>query len=719
MTGNTINYLAEGTILENRYRVDSVLAHGGMGAVYKAFDLNLEIAVALKENLLRTPQSIKQFKKEALILARLRHSGLPRVTAHFSSGDQQYLVMDFIEGQNLWELVHKGESPLDEKQALRYIIQVCQAVSYLHNHNPKIIHRDIKPQNIKVTPDGRAVLVDFGIAKIAEGDNPTETGARGVTHGFSAPEMYGDETRTTPASDIYSLGATLYAALTGQKPPDSVSLLTKQVKFKSPHKLNPYLSQQITPAIVEAMQMEPDKRPKSVAAWQQRLEEIYHSLPPGQGVETVAEFDRPVVRRRAGSSYWYGVVIVVAATLLLCAFAFFFVFIKVRLSTDNDTPTAIATAAAVMVLTPADTPTLVGEDTPTEATSITETPTDTLSPAEKETPTEAVTSTTTPLVPTVSLARSTATDAPTLRPTSTATASPSPIPPTKTPTPTPTMLASAPPPPRKPAQVIFVQSVGAGHFLGMVSSTGELLNYSVHEYAASPAWSPTGTQIAFFGEPAINLLGGSYSAGGGLWLLDALDPARNPTRQLKAEDYIKSIAWAPDGAKIAYETAPPGSVPTIVVVDPLSGREISRFPGGQPAWSPDGQQMAIKACAPGCGIWQVNFEGYDGQQITFEASDSYPSWSRNNVLAFCTQRDGNWEIYTLNLNTGSMERVTEREGTDVTPVFSPDGREIYLRTDTYGGWRVTALELGRGDERTIKEGVGDSADWGLARPAVN
>ncbi len=179
--------LPEDTVLENRYRIDRLLAHGGMGAIYQGFDSNLNMPVAIKENFFQTPQSIRQFQQEALILARLHHPSLPRVIQHFSFEGQQYLVMDYIEGKNLWEIVKKRKGPLEEAQAIEYLIQVSDAASYLHRHKPRIIHRDIKPQNIKITLDNRAVLVDFGIAKVVEDNSHTRTGAKAVTPGFSPP----------------------------------------------------------------------------------------------------------------------------------------------------------------------------------------------------------------------------------------------------------------------------------------------------------------------------------------------------------------------------------------------------------------------------------------------------------------------------------------------------------------------------------------------------
>lgn len=296
--------LPEDTILENRYRIDGLLSHGGMGAIYRAFDTNLSTPVAIKENFLQSAHYVTQFKKEALILARLRHPALPRVIHHFSFEGQQYLVMDFIEGKNLWEIVQSRGQPLKEKEALDYAIQVCQAVDYLHRQTPPIIHRDIKPQNIKITPEGRAMLVDFGIAKqVIDDKHRTEAGAQGVTAGFSPPEQYSGS-GTTPTSDIYSLGATLYAVLTGKKPPDSLSLLRNKVKFVPPDIINPRLSQDVSKAIAYAMQPKPVDRPQFVAEWQHMLEKITRAAPPSEPDEKAALVSASVPN--ADEETWHG-----------------------------------------------------------------------------------------------------------------------------------------------------------------------------------------------------------------------------------------------------------------------------------------------------------------------------------------------------------------------------------------------------------------------------
>jgi hypothetical protein len=271
----------------------------------------------------------------------------------------------------------------------------------------------------------------------------------------------------------------------------------------------------------------------------------------------------------------------------------------------------------------------------------------------------------------------------------------------------------------RPAQVVYVQSSGRTHDLSLETSDNQVLNLDFHIWAAAPAWSPDGKKLAFFGEGGISELGGAYSRGSGVWVVDLSGAqARNP-RQLVALDHVRNMAWSPDGTKLAFEVGPPGIPHEIRVIKPDDGQEISRFTGEQPAWTPDSRQLVIKSCAPNCGLWQVNLDGSSGQRLTFEASDSFPAWSpTGDYLAFSSRRDGDWEIYLLHVADGQVQRLTRRRGTDTTPVFGPCGQDLYLRTDVYGSWWVTVMKLDGSDERKIQEGVGPSDDWGLARPAV-
>ncbi|MBN2550836.1 MAG: serine/threonine protein kinase, partial [Anaerolineales bacterium] len=201
--------LSPGQTLNNRYRIVTLLGQGGFGAVYRAWDLNLERPRALKENLDTSEAAQRQFKREAQLLSDLSHPNLPKVIDHFVlPGQGQYLVMEYVEGEDLQQMLER-QGPLTEAQALDWIGQVCEALIYLHSQTPPVIHRDIKPANIKITPQGKAMMVDFGIAKASAAGQKTTVGARAVTPGYSPPEQYGQGT-TDAQSDVYALGATLY-----------------------------------------------------------------------------------------------------------------------------------------------------------------------------------------------------------------------------------------------------------------------------------------------------------------------------------------------------------------------------------------------------------------------------------------------------------------------------------------------------------------------------
>jgi Tol biopolymer transport system component len=254
--------LTPGDLLHIRYRIIGIIGKGGMGAVYRGEDAVLLVPVAIKENLNPLPQAVKQFKREALLLASLRHPNLPRVTDHFIEGDLQYLIMDYVPGDDLKTILEQ-QGAIPEQQVLGWCVEICDALTYLHTQHPPVIHRDVKPANIKITPEGKPVLVDFGIAKASEAGSVTTTGARSLTPGFAPPEQYGSSP-TDSRTDQYSLAATLYNLLTGQIPPDSLDRTLSQTTLKSVREANSNLSPTVDRAIMKAMSLNPSDRFASV-----------------------------------------------------------------------------------------------------------------------------------------------------------------------------------------------------------------------------------------------------------------------------------------------------------------------------------------------------------------------------------------------------------------------------------------------------------------------
>jgi serine/threonine protein kinase len=263
--------LPTGQILNNRYRIVKLLGQGGMGAVYRAWDTRLDLPCALKENAETTPDAQRQFEREAKILARVNHPNLPHVTDHFILQDsRQYLVMDFVEGEDLQTMLERSGRPLPEAQVLPWIMQVCDALDYLHHQQPPIIHRDIKPANIKITPQGKAMLVDFGIAKTYTPGQGTTSGAKAVTPGYSPIEQYGGRGLTDARTDIYALGATLYTLLTAIEPPECTERAVRET-LRPIRQINPAVRPEVESAIFQAMQMDADRRFQSAGQFKVAL----------------------------------------------------------------------------------------------------------------------------------------------------------------------------------------------------------------------------------------------------------------------------------------------------------------------------------------------------------------------------------------------------------------------------------------------------------------
>lgn len=310
----------EGTVLRDRYRLTNIVGRGGMGSVYRAEDLRLPGRLCAIKEVTPDPnlspelreQANQQFLQEASILAQLDHPNLPKVSDFFSDNDRDYLVMDFVPGKDLKQLLDESRvegRKLGEQTVLGWASQIIDAVSYLHRQSPPVVHRDIKPGNIKLTPDGRIKLVDFGLVKLLSPDEArTITVVQGRGTALYTPlEQYGgDSGHTDGRTDVYALGATFYHLLAGSPPPDAKARFLNPRSLKPLDQINDQVSGHVSEAISWAMEMHPDDRPQSIEQFAQAL----------FGQSTRPQPARPVNLAEALRVNWFIAVLALALFLL-------------------------------------------------------------------------------------------------------------------------------------------------------------------------------------------------------------------------------------------------------------------------------------------------------------------------------------------------------------------------------------------------------------------
>lgn len=283
--------LQPGDLLKSRYLIVKQLGQGGMGEVYLAEDQSLANQVAVKANHNLNPQAAEQFIREARLLASLKHPNLPRVIDYFTEDESQFLVMDYIPGEDLRTLVEQ-KTAFQFPQVLQWAEQLGSALNYLHNQKPPIFHRDVKPANIKLTPAGDVVLVDFGIAKTGDASQETLSGAWGYTPGFAPPEQVSG-LRTGAYSDQFSMAATLYFLLTGNPPTDSAQRMMGSQEYVPLKIANPNLPERVCHAIDRALEIKPEARFGTITDFTNALMDT-HPLPePAPYQKTVVSGSRP------------------------------------------------------------------------------------------------------------------------------------------------------------------------------------------------------------------------------------------------------------------------------------------------------------------------------------------------------------------------------------------------------------------------------------------
>jgi len=316
--------LKTGEVLRSRYKIRRIIGHGGMGSIYLADDLRLEgrqCALKEVEHDRTLPQEVvnearDQFLREATVLARLDHPNLPKVSDFFSIGPRDYLVMDYVPGNDLRTLMIEARQRgqfLSETDVLSWASQLADALTYLHNQSPPILHRDIKPSNLKVTPSGLLKLVDFGLVKLLASEEMTITILQGRGTALYTPlEQYGgDSGHTDRRSDVYAFGATMYHLLTNQPPVEARERFLHPENLVPLRQINPEVSVRTEKAILWAMNLHPDERPQNVELFRQAL--IGNWIPP---IHPVGKPRPPSLKTILTTSYERTLLWVAAALLV-------------------------------------------------------------------------------------------------------------------------------------------------------------------------------------------------------------------------------------------------------------------------------------------------------------------------------------------------------------------------------------------------------------------
>ncbi|MBL8181382.1 MAG: protein kinase [Blastocatellia bacterium] len=288
--------LAPNTLIQNRYLVVHLIGKGGMGEVYLAVDQRLGSAVALKRTYYAGDEMLgAAFEREAKILARLRHPVLPKVSDHFGENGDQYLVMEHISGDDLTSRLESAGKAFPTSWVMFWADQLLDALSYLHSHEPPIIHRDIKPQNLKLTDENHIVLLDFGLSKDSSGQTiasqPGKSGSVvGYTPHFASMEQIRG-TGTDARSDIYSLSATLYQLASNTVPVDALTRADAMLGGAADpivplSTANPEISPAVSNVILKGLEVSRDKRFASAAEMQRALRTAHSQIQGQMSAET-------------------------------------------------------------------------------------------------------------------------------------------------------------------------------------------------------------------------------------------------------------------------------------------------------------------------------------------------------------------------------------------------------------------------------------------------
>lgn len=729
----------------NGYRITEYIARGGMGVVYKGIQdsLNRPVAIKILYPHLSADESFRErFAREARAAAQLSHPGIVRVIDFGRFNESHYMVLDYIDGESLRDYLSRlhGEGlVLRTDRLIRILQEVAAALGYAHEQG--FVHRDVKPGNILLTKDGRALLTDFGVVKSIHMSQLTNAGAVIGTPEYVAPEQSMDAAAIGPAADQYSLGIVAYEMLTGRVPfqgqtPTAMLRMHMSEPPPPPTRFAGWIPPAAEAVVLQALAKQPEDRHPGVVAFVNRLAEalrqeqpVAATPPPWPGPEqtaaaTIGAFpaaqtitptggeptpppppetpagvtsgDGPPPNRRLLATGLAGLLLL---TLLACGVGGYFVFLR---DDDEDTAANATPTTAMGAESPSATEAIAAE------TAFVPDPTETAT--EEPAPTATGETATEPEATETAVESATATE-----------------------------IESSPSPSPSPTQesctdfILFASHRGEVHDSQIYIMNPDGTEQRQLTYARGHSWgprvSPDGSMFVFSsvapGEHTDHSAtgGGTQGSGNHQIYLAAIDGSSILNLTAGSTAWNNAWTWSPDGSLITFASDRHGNW-ELYTMEPDGGNvvRLTNTPEneGWPSWTPDGRYIIYASDVSGTSeIYIMNSDGTNRRQLTNmpDRFNTYPYVSPDGTkIVFSSQvtavNEG--EIYVMDLDGGNLTRLTSTAALNYAPSWSPDGSKIVFVSDRDGNDNIWVMDAdGSNPTRlTTERGEDTTPHWG-------